>query len=146
MNFRRESDLKQVEVNLTPLIDVVFLLLIFFMVSTTFDKQAQIEIKLPEAESSEIVDKDPEIIAVGINAEGNYYVNNEELLKSDADTLKRMLIKTAKNKTDLPVIISADGKAPHQSVVTVLDIASQLGMTKMTFATRQSDNAAENRD
>jgi biopolymer transport protein ExbD len=146
MNFRRESDLKQVEVNLTPLIDVVFLLLIFFMVSTTFDKQAQIEIKLPEAESSELTGKDPEIIAVGINAEGNYYVNNEELLKSDADTLKRMLIKTAKNKTDLPVIISADGKAPHQSVITVLDVASQLGMTKMTFATRQSDNAADNQD
>ena len=144
MNFRKDRELKQVEVNLTPLIDVVFLLLIFFMVSTTFDKQAQIEIKLPEAESSEVVDKDPEIIAIGVNAEGKYYVNNEELLKSDADTLKRMLIKTSKNKTDLPVVISADGKAPHQSVVTVLDVASQLGMTKMTFATRQSDNQSDN--
>jgi biopolymer transport protein ExbD len=143
MNFRKDTEHKQVEVNLTPLIDVVFLLLIFFMVSTTFDKQAQIEIKLPEAESSEIADKDPEMISVGINAEGKYYVNNEELLKSDADTLKRMLIKAAKNKTDLPVVISADGKAPHQSVVTVLDVASQLGMTQMTFATRQSNNQAD---
>lgn len=143
MNFRKDKELKQVEVNLTPLIDVVFLLLIFFMVSTTFDKQAQIEIKLPEAESSELADKDPEIIAVGVNSEGKYYVNNEELLKSDADTLKRMLIKVAKNKRDLPVVISADGKAPHQSVVTVLDVASQLGMTQMTFATRQSDSAAD---
>jgi len=143
MNFRKDNELKQVEVNLTPLIDVVFLLLIFFMVSTTFDKQAQIEIKLPEAESSEIVDKDPKIIAVGVNSEGKYYVNNEELLKSDADTLKRMLIKVARNKRDLPVVISADGKAPHQSVVTVLDVASQLGLTQMTFATRQSDAAAD---
>lgn len=143
MNFRKDNEPKQVEVNLTPLIDVVFLLLIFFMVSTTFDKQAQIEIKLPEAESSELADKDPEIIAVGVNAEGKYYVNNEELLKSDPDTLKRMLIKVAKNKRDLPVVISADGKAPHQSVVTVLDVASQLGMTQMTFATRQSDSAAD---
>ncbi len=143
MKFRKDSELKQVEVNLTPLIDVVFLLLIFFMVSTTFDKQAQIEIKLPEAESSEVVDKDPEFVSIGVNAEGKYYVNNEELLKSDADTLKRMLIKTVKNKTDLPVVISADGKAPHQSVVTVLDVASQLGMTKMTFATRQSEGQSE---
>ena len=143
MRFRKDNELKQVEVNLTPLIDVVFLLLIFFMVSTTFDKQAQIEIKLPEAESSEVVEKDPEIIAIGVNAEGKYYVNNEELLKSDADTLKRMLIKTAKNNKELPVVISADGKAPHQSVVTVLDVASQLGMTKMTFATRQSDNGSD---
>ena len=134
---------RELTINLTPLIDVVFLLLIFFMVSTTFDKQAQIEIKLPEAESSEIVDKDPEIISIGVNTEGKYYVNNEELLKSDADTLKRMLIKVSKNKTDLPVVISADGKAPHQSVVTVLDVASQLGMTQMTFATRQSGTAAD---
>jgi biopolymer transport protein ExbD len=144
MNFRKDAERKEVEVNLTPLIDVVFLLLIFFMVSTTFDKQAQIEIKLPEAESAEVVDKDSEIIAIGVNAEGNFYVNDEELLKSDAETLKRMLIKVANNKTDLPVVISADGKAPHQSVITVLDVASQLGMTQMTFATRQSDNAAGN--
>ena len=144
MRFRKENDLKQVEVNVTPLIDVVFLLLIFFMVSTTFDKQAQIEIKLPEAESSTVVDKDPKVISIGINTEGKYYVNNEELLKSDADTLKRMLIKVSNNKTDLPVVISADGKAPHQSVVTVLDVASQLGMTQMTFATRQSDNNPDN--
>ena len=137
MKFRKESELKNVEVNLTPLIDVVFLLLIFFMVSTTFDKQTQIQIKLPEADSTETVEKEPEVIEVGVNEAGNYYVNQEELLKSDAETLKRMLVKVAQGKTDLPVIISADGKAPHQSVVTVLDVASQLGMTQMTFATQQ---------
>ena len=138
MKFRKESNLKNVEVNLTPLIDVVFLLLIFFMVSTTFDKQAQIQIKLPEADSSEIVDKEPTSISVGINEQGDYFVNEEELIKSDKETLRKMLLKVSEGKTDLPVIISADGKAPHQSVVTVLDIASQLGMSQMTFATRQT--------
>ncbi len=138
MKFRKESDLKTIEVNLTPLIDVVFLLLIFFMVSTTFDKQAQIQIKLPEADSSELVEKEPTSIAIGVNAEGNYFVNEEELIRSDKETLRKMLVKVSEGKTDLPVIISADGKAPHQSVITVLDVASQLGMSQMTFATRQS--------
>ena len=137
MKFRKESETKKVEVNLTPLIDVVFLLLIFFMVSTTFDKQAQIQIRLPQADSSEMVEQEPLVIDIGINDEGKYYVNQEELLKSDAQTLKRMLMKVSDGKSDLPVIISADGKAPHQSVITVLDVASQLGMTQMTFATQQ---------
>jgi biopolymer transport protein ExbD len=138
MKFRKDSDTKNVEVNLTPLIDVVFLLLIFFMVSTTFDKQAQIQIKLPEADSAETVDKQQDIIEVGVNEQGNYFVNQEELLKSDAETLRQMLIKASRARKDLPVIISADGKAPHQSVITVLDVASQLGMTQMTFATQQT--------
>jgi len=139
MKFRKDTQSRNVEVNLTPLIDVVFLLLIFFMVSTTFDKQAQIQIKLPSADSSQLLDKEPEMIEVGINEKGGYFVNQEELLNSDADTLKKMLIKVAQGKTDLPVVISADGKAPHQSVVTVLDVASQLGLSQMTFATAQQN-------
>ena len=140
MKFRKDSNTKQVEVNLTPLIDVVFLLLIFFMVSTTFEKQSQIKITLPEANTSETVEKEPQVIDIGIDPEGKYFVNTEELLKSDAETLKNMLVKVSQGKTDLPVIISADGKAPHQSVITVLDVASQLGMTQMTFATQQPAN------
>ena len=137
MKFRRDSSAKNIEVNLTPLIDVVFLLLIFFMVSTTFDKQAQIQIKLPEADSSEMIEKEPTSIAVGVDEGGNYFVNEEELLKSDKDTLRKMILKVSEGKTDLPVIISADGKAPHLSVITVLDVASHLGMSQMTCATRQ---------
>lgn len=139
MKFRKESDLNTVEVNLTPLIDVVFLLLIFFMVSTTFDKQAQIQIQLPEAASSEVTDKDLKSINIGINEKGLYFVNEEELIKSDRETLRKMLLKVSNGSVDLPVIISADGQSPHQSVITVLDVASQLGLTKMTFATQQTD-------
>jgi biopolymer transport protein ExbD len=93
---------------------------------------------LPEADTAETVDKQQDIIEVGVNEQGNYFVNQEELLKSDADTLRQMLIKASRARKDLPVIISADGKAPHQSVITVLDVASQLGMTQMTFATQQT--------
>lgn len=142
MKLRRNL-VKQVEVNLTPLIDVVFLLLIFFMVSTTFDKQAQIEINLPEAETSAVDNKDPDVLSIGVNAEGHYYVNNEELIRSDAETLKKMIARVTDGKNTLPVVIAADGKAPHQSVITVLDVASQLGMTNMTFATRETGNTAD---
>jgi biopolymer transport protein ExbD len=141
MKFRRSDQSKSVEINLTPLIDVVFLLLIFFMVSTTFDKQAQIQIHLPEAESSEQTEKLPNSIEIGIDAKGNYFVNEEELINSDADTLNKALIKIAAGKTDIPVIISADGQSPHQSVIRVLDVASHLGLTQMSFATKQIRDA-----
>ncbi len=138
MKFRRDNDLKNVEVNLTPLIDVVFLLLIFFMVSTTFDKQSQLQIVLPEAQTSEQNEKQPDVIDIAINEKGLYFVNKEELLKSDPQTLRDMLKKVMNGNMSLPVVISADGMAPHQSVITVLDVASQLGLQKMTFATQQS--------
>jgi biopolymer transport protein ExbD len=139
MNFRRDSSLKNVEVNLTPLIDVVFLLLIFFMVSTTFDKQSQLQIVLPEANSADTKQKEKNFIDISINAEGEYFVNQQALIKSDEETLKNLLKKTINGDVTLPVVISADGKAPHQSVITVLDVASQLGLSKMTFATQQGD-------
>ena len=140
MNFRRDSSLKNVEVNLTPLIDVVFLLLIFFMVSTTFDKQSQLQIVLPEANSADTKQKEKSFIDISINAEGEYFVNQQALIKSDETTLKNLLKQTINGDITMPVVISADGKAPHQSVITVLDVASQLGLSKMTFATQQGDN------
>ncbi|MGD2118364.1 MAG: biopolymer transporter ExbD [Chromatiales bacterium] len=141
MKFRRSDQAKSVEINLTPLIDVVFLLLIFFMVSTTFDKKSQIQIRLPEAESSQQTEQIPDSIEIGIDAKGNYFVNDEELLNSDADTLNKVLVKITAGKTDLPVIISADGQSPHQSVIQVLDVASRLGLTQMSFATKQIRDA-----
>ena len=140
MKFRRDNSLKDVDVNLTPLIDVVFLLLIFFMVSTTFDKQSQLQIVLPEANSAQTEQKEKTFIDIAVNAKGQYFVNQEELVKSDADTLKALLKKTIEGNTTIPVVISADGQAPHQSVITVLDVASQLGLNRLTFATQQGDN------
>jgi len=137
MKFRRDESLKSVEVNLTPLIDVVFLLLIFFMISTTFDKQSQLEITLPEASTSDTREKLPQVVDVGINDKGEYFINQQELISSTPENLSKAIRKAINGDTSLPVIISADGKAPHQSVITVLDVASQLGLSKMTFATSE---------
>ena len=137
MKFRRDESLKSVEVNLTPLIDVVFLLLIFFMISTTFDKQSQLEITLPEASTSDTREKLPQVVDVGINDKGEYFINQQELISSTPENLSKAIRKAINGDTSLPVIISADGKAPHQSVITVLDVASLLGLSKMTFATSE---------
>ncbi len=139
MNFSRR-DKKQVDITLTPMIDVVFLLLIFFMVTTTFSKQSELKVNLPEAkgEKSESVEK---MIVLTINADGLYFINGDDglphqLLNQKAATLRRALLQTAGDTRLIPFVISADGKTPHQAVITVLDIASQLGFKKITFATK----------
>jgi len=139
MNFSRR-DKKSVEITLTPMIDVVFLLLIFFMVTTTFSQQSELKINLPEANGTEAEGTEKTIILT-INAEGVYFINGEDglphqLVNQKNATLQRALIQKAGDSRLLPFIISADGKTPHQSVVTALDIASQMGFKRVTFATK----------
>ncbi len=133
----RSQRIEDPDVNLTPLIDVVFLLLIFFMVSTTFDKESELSIELPNAEG-EVLQKQTLQVEVSIDAKGNYAINSERIINSQIDTLKAAIIKIAGDKRDIPMIISADGQASHQSVVLAMDAARQLGFTKLTFATRLS--------
>ncbi len=139
MNFSRRKR-PPLELTLTPMIDVVFLLLIFFMVTTTFNRQTELKINLPEAhgEETEAVEK---LIILTINAEGIYFISGDDglphqLVNQKNETLKRALIQAAGNSRKIPFIISADGKAPHQAVVTALDIASHLGFSRITFATK----------
>ena len=126
------------ELNLTPLIDIVFLLLIFFMVSTTFKQEFEVGIDLPEAASDSRLKDKP--VQVSIDAKGRFYVNQTQLVNSKLQTLKRAMAKIAGNKRDLPVIISADAKTPHQAVITAMDAARQLGFNKLSFATQQLSN------
>ncbi len=93
-------------VDITPLIDVVFLMLIFFMVSTTFDKQTQLKVDLPSASPNESVEKPADKIEITIDSKGQFYVNERELVKHDADTLRRELQKVSDDRTDLPIIVS----------------------------------------
>ncbi len=137
MNLR-PSPKDSPDVNLTPLIDVVFLLLIFFMISTTFERESRIEIELPEASSEEPVEQDPQLLDITVDADGRFYVNQQEVINTELETLKRAIAKAVGERRDLPVIISADGRTPHQAVITVMDAASQLGLNKMTFATTQA--------
>ena len=132
-----QQRVEEPDLNLTPLIDVVFLLLIFFMVSTTFEKESELSIELPSAEG-EVTQKEPLQIEVSIDSKGNYAINNERIINSQLSTIKTAIIKIAGDKRDIPLIISADGTASHQSVVTAMDAARQLGFKHLTFATRLS--------
>lgn len=125
------------ELNLTPLIDVVFLLLIFFMVSTTFDRESRIKVELPEATTQDEKSEDDQTLEIVVDARGHYYVNQKEVVNTDIQTLKRAIEKMAGGRRNLPVIITADAKAMHQSVIKVMDAASQLGFLNMTFAAKQ---------
>jgi len=124
------------DLNLTPLIDVVFLLLIFFMVSTTFDKEARIRVDLPEAATQDEPVQD-NAMEITVDAGGRYYVNQREVVNTEIDTLKRAIDKVSGARRDLPVIINADARATHQAVIKVMDAASQLGFLHMTFAAKQ---------
>ena len=136
MKFKREPR-EELELNLTPLIDVVFLLLIFFMVSTTFQKDSEISLQLPRASDSE-TDPSQDRIEIVINAAGRYFINDQELINSDVATVQNALYKISGGKRDIPLTIRADAQAPHQSVVTAMDAAGQLGMLKMSIATSRS--------
>jgi len=129
------------EINLTSLIDVVFLLLIFFMVSTTFEKLGRIQVELPQAQPNAEQSRQDERITVTVDTEGQLFVNDQELVNTDVETVKRALISIAGERRDLPVVISADGRAPHQAVVTVMDAASQLGLVKVAFAIQPRSEA-----
>jgi biopolymer transport protein ExbD len=125
----------QPEVNLTSLIDVVLLLLIFFMVSTSFVKQSQIEIRLPETESAVEVAETPERIDIMITETGSIYVNGRELINNRAETIRNALRKVSGGDNSLPLTISADANAKHQYVVTSMDVAGRLGFTQINIAT-----------
>lgn len=123
------------EVNMTSLIDVVLLLLIFFMVSTSFVKQSQISIRLPEADSAAVVEEVPEQVDIMITEQGIYLVNNRELANSRPETIRNALRTVSGGNTNLPLTISADANARHQHVVTAMDVAGKLGFTRISIAT-----------
>ena len=128
------SDPDEPEVNLTPLIDVVFLLLIFFMVSTTFEHQSRIQIELPEA-TAEASKPDDESLEIIIDAQGRFFLGDQQVVNTELKTLKGAISKVVGEREGLPVIIRADAKTPHQAVITALDATSQLGMTRISLAT-----------
>ena len=137
MNFRQHvSD--DVEVSLTPLIDVVFLLLIFFMITTTFDRDAKIKIALPTTESAVPV-AEPNNLELLIDSQGRYYVDGLEVLNNKPETLFKAMSQALDKRGDNPpLVISADANSNYQSVVTAMDIAGRLGLTNFSMATAQS--------
>jgi biopolymer transport protein ExbD len=137
MNLRPDRRDERVDVNLTPLIDVVFLLLIFFMVSTTFDRHANLKVELPEASAKKEQQVD-EPVVLSIDAKGNYFINDRQLVNTTLETLKTALQKTVADKKDVSLVLRADANTPHQAVVRAMDAASQLGLTRLSIATIES--------
>ncbi len=123
------------EVNLTSLIDVVLLLLIFFMVSTSFVKQSQIAINLPQVDSAAIVEESPQQIDIMITETGTFLVNGRELINNRAETIRNALQRMSGGDNTLPLTISADANAKHQHVVTAMDVAGRLGFVQINIAT-----------
>jgi biopolymer transport protein ExbD len=141
MNLRQAGG-DEPEVNLTPLIDVVFILLIFFMVSTTFQKESEIKIELPEA-SADPVEEKKDVLELVIDAEGRYFIDQQQVVNTELDTLKKAISKFLGDRTTIPVVIRADRRTPYESVVRAMDATSQLGLVQMSLATSQPENAQE---
>ena len=136
MKFRATERRDEPELNLIPLIDIIFILLIFFITTTTFNREAEISIELPVAKADPARTQD-QTLEIIIDAQGQFYINHQLVVNTDIETLKRAISKAAEGLKDPPVIISADAKTPHQAVVTAMSAAQQVGFVHLTFATKQ---------
>ncbi|CUB00551.1 ExbD/TolR family protein [Thiomonas bhubaneswarensis] len=136
MNFKRQTT-EDPEVNLIPLIDVLLVILIFLMISTTYSKFTQLKISLPTADAEKLQNHPQEII-VAVSSSGEYAVNKQVLPGRTVGALTQSLLDAAKGKTDTMVVISADAQATQQSVVNVMEAARAAGLSRLTFATQRS--------
>ena len=135
MKFKRKIR-EELSVNITPLIDVVFLLLIFFMVTTTFTRETRLMVNLPEADAnpSEAL---PDQVEITVSRTGTYTINGRPLVNSDIDTLMQGLEQATQNDKSMQILLIADAEATHQSVVTAMDGIGQLGFSRLSIATQR---------
>jgi biopolymer transport protein ExbD len=133
----RESNREDPEISLTSLIDVVFLLLIFFMVSTTFERQAVLKVDLPEAKNVTVPEDQPNSFELVIDQNGQYYLNDRQLIDDRPATLRAAFNEAAGENRNIPIILRADAATPHHFVVTAMDVTAQLGFTRLSIATER---------
>lgn len=135
MKFKRKIR-EDLNINITPLIDVVFLLLIFFMVTTTFTRETRLLVNLPEADAqpSEAL---PETIEILVSRNGTYSINGRGLVNTELATLMQGLQQVAGDDRSIPVLLIADAESTHQSVVTAMDGIGQLGFSRLSIATQR---------
>ncbi|MGA2776549.1 MAG: biopolymer transporter ExbD [Steroidobacteraceae bacterium] len=137
MQPRRRED---PDINLISLIDVLLVLLIFFMVSTTFNQEGRVKVQLPQSSDVPVPNASHEALVVTVTAEGGYRVNEHTLINSSPETLRAALLKEAGTDRG-PLTIRADGRATHQSVVTAMDVAGKLGFVQLNIATVHDETA-----
>jgi len=123
------------EIQLIPMIDVILLLLIFFMVSSTFSFEGRVKVQLPQASAAPLTTPTADPIVVTVTAQGAYRVNERGLINNSADTLRAALLKAAGTTRRIPVTIRADARATHQAVITAMDVVGRLGFSQINIAT-----------
>jgi len=131
------------EINLTPLIDVVLLLVVFFMLSSTFIEEGRVRVRLPEASSVPVERPKSEPLVVTVTQEGSYRVNDRELINNSPDTLRAALIREAGDDRSMRVSVRADARATHQSVITAMDVLGRLGFAEISIATVKESPAGQ---
>jgi biopolymer transport protein ExbD len=129
------------EINLVSLIDVVLMIVIFFMVSSSFIEEGRVRIRLPQANAVPIVKQQSEPLVIAVTQQGGYRVNDKELINSSAETLRAALVKETGTNRSLRVTIRADARATHQAVITAMDVLGRLGFAEINVATVKQDVA-----
>jgi biopolymer transport protein ExbD len=142
MNLKPRRN-EEPEINVTSLIDVVLLLVVFFMLSSNFSAEGRLRVRLPQASAVPTQRASEDALVVSVSASGSYLVNGRDLVNSSPDTLRAAIVKTAGSSPRTAVVtIRADGRASHQSVVTAMDVLGRLGFTQMNVATVSASGAS----
>jgi biopolymer transport protein ExbD len=131
------------EINLIPLIDVALLLVIFFMLSSTFLNEGRLKIELPQASLAPTGRQKSDPLVISVTQAGGYRVNDRELINSSTDTLRAAIVQVAGEDRSRPVTVRADGRATHQSVITAMDVLGKLGFVKINIATVEESPPAK---
>lgn len=136
MSFGRRRRRPDALIDLTPMVDLFLLLILFFALATTFAKQTRLGIDLPEAKG-QATTSTAKSIEVSVSESGEYAVNGRALMRADRKTLRSAIEEAAKGQKDLPFFLTADAKATHQAVVSVLDVAGEIGFVNVSIVTRE---------
>ncbi|MCB6184146.1 biopolymer transporter ExbD [Leeia sp. TBRC 13508] len=136
MNFHRGKHREEPEINFIPLIDLLLVILIFLMVTTTYSRFAELQINLPTAKDAPQPEKQVKTLNVAVDAQGKFSLNNQPFMFTNTDELATLLKKTAGEEKDPVVVINADANARHQNVVDIMEAASEAGFGQVTFATQ----------
>lgn len=130
-------------INVVPFIDILLVLLIFFMVSSRFTHNAELRLSLPKAEQTAGQQRQAETVELAVHEDGSYSINGRAVAANQTDALRKGLRQVAGNRTDIPMILTADANARHQAVVTAMDVAGQLGFSKLSITTRRDEKNGE---
>jgi biopolymer transport protein ExbD len=143
MRMQSRKGREDPEINLIPLIDVSLLLVIFFMLSSTFMQEGRLKIELPQSSMTPASKQKVDPIVVTVTQSGSYRVNDRELINSSPDTLRAAILEVAGADRDKPVTVRADGRATHQSVVSAMDVLGKLGFVRLNIATVEESKPAK---